>query len=293
MVETLPKPCQSFSVTPLVPRLSPDRSRGLGGTMVRILASFLVAACVSIAAASAQQAPSPSRLDEIVNRGVLRVGMTGDYLPFTALDKTSGKFRGFDVDMAEALGKALGVKVEYVPTSWPKLMTDFKADQFDVAMGGISITLDRQKVGLFSAPIMREGKTPIARCADIDKYATLADIDKPGTRVIVNPGGTNERFARANVKNAEIKTHPDNVTIFDQIAGGNADLMMTDSSETLYQQKLHPGVLCAVHPQKPFDFAEKAYWLQRDGALKAFVDQWLHIAQEDGSFKKIYSAWFD
>jgi hypothetical protein len=42
-------------------------------------------------------------------------------------------------------------------------------------------------------------------------------------------------------------------------------------------------VLCAVHPEQPFDFAEKAYWLQRDGAFKAFVDQWLHIAVEDGS----------
>ena len=195
--------------------------------------------------------------------------------------------------MAEALGKALGVKVDYVQTAWPKLMTDFEADHFDVVMGGVSITLDRQKKGLFSTPIMREGKTPIARCADKDKYNTLAEIDQPGTRVIVNPGGTNERFARAHVKNAEIRIHPDNVTIFDEIASGHADLMMTDSSETLYQQKLHPGVLCAVHPEKPFDFAEKAYWLQRDVALKAFVDQWLHIMTEDGSYRTVYSRWFD
>ncbi len=160
-------------------------------------------------------------------------------------------------------------------------------------MGGVSITFDRQKKGLFSLPIMREGKTPIARCADQGKYEELADIDKPGTRVIVNPGGTNERFARANVKNAEIKVYGDNVTIFDEIAKGDADLMMTDSSETRYQQKLHPGVLCAVHPDKPFDFAEKAYWLQRDPALKAFVDQWLHLSMEDGTFKKIYAAWFE
>jgi cyclohexadienyl dehydratase len=140
---------------------------------------------------------------------------------------------------------------------------------------------------------MREGKTPIARCADKGKYETIADIDRPGIRVIVNPGGTNERFARAHIKNAEIKTYSDNVTIFDEIAKGNADLMMTDASETRYQQKLHPGVLCAVHPDQPFDFAEKAYWLQRDDALRDFVDQWLHITTEDGSFKKIYAAWFE
>ena len=58
-------------------------------------------------------------------------------------------------------------------------------------------------------------------------------------------------------------------------------------------QKQHPGVLCAVHPDRPFDFSEKAYWLQRDVALKAFVDQWLHVSTEDGSYQKIYSAWFD
>jgi len=250
-----------------------------------------VAALLTVSA-HAQQ-PAPSRLDDIIKRGSLRVGMTGDYLPFTYLDKGTQKFRGLDVDMAEALGKALGVKVEFVHTAWPQLMKDFEADNFDVAMGGVSITLDRQKKGLFSTPIMREGKTPIARCADKGKYETIADINKSGTRVIVNPGGTNERFARANVKNAEVKLHNDNVTIFDEIAKGNADLMMTDSSETLYQQKLHPGVLCAVHPDKPFDFAEKAYWLQRDVALKAFVDQWLHISIQDGSYKKIYAAWFD
>jgi cyclohexadienyl dehydratase len=258
--------------------------------MLRVLSCL---AALFFLAASAAQAQQPSRLDEIIKRGSLRVGMTGDYLPFTYLDKETKKFRGFDVDMAEALGKALGVKVEYVQTAWPQLMKDFEADDFDIAMGGVSITLDRQKKGMFSVPIMREGKTPIARCADKDKFQTIADIDKPGTHVIVNAGGTNERFARANVKNAEIKIYNDNVTIFDEIAKGDADLMITDASETRYQQKLHPGVLCAVHPDTPFDFAEKAYWLQRDTALKAFVDQWLHIAFEDGSFKKIYASWFE
>ena len=154
--------------------------------------------------------------------------MTGDYLPFTYFDKTTSKFRGFDVDMAEALGKALGVKVEYVQTAWPQLMKDFEADNFDIAMGGVSITLDRQKKGMFSTPIMREGKTPIARCADKGKYETIADIDKSGTRVIVNPGGTNERFARPISRTPRSRSWNDNVTIFDEIAKGNADLMMTD-----------------------------------------------------------------
>jgi cyclohexadienyl dehydratase len=260
--------------------------------IVRTLAG-LVAAFLMSFVALAQQPATASRLDDIIQRGTIRVGTTGDYMPFTSLDKATQKYSGFDIDMAQALAKALGVKVDYVQTTWPQLMEDFEADRFDIAMGGISVTLDRQKKGYFSMPIMREGKTPIARCADVAKYETLADIDKKGTRLIVNPGGTNERFARAHFKEVEIDVHQDNTTIFDEIAKGHADLMITDASETRYQQKQHQGSLCAIHPDKPFDFSEKAYWLQRDVALKDFIDQWLHISMEDGSFTKIYGAWFD
>ncbi len=180
-----------------------------------------------------------SKLDQILKSGVLRVGTTGDYRPFTALDKTSGTYSGFDIDLAHGLADALGVKPEFVPTSWPNLAKDFDAGAFDIAMGGVSITLERAKRGFFSTPYLRESKTPIARCADKDKFAELATIDQPGVKAIVNPGGTNERFDRAHLKTAEIVPHPDNTTIFDALAAGEADVMITDASETRYQQKLH------------------------------------------------------
>jgi len=234
-----------------------------------------------------------SRLDEILKSGMLRVGTTGDYRPFTALDKTSGTYSGFDIDLARALADAMGVKLEIVPTTWPTLAKDFDAGAFDIAMGGVSITLERAKKGFFSSPYLHEGKTPIARCADKDKFAELAAIDQPGVKVIVNPGGTNERFDRSHLKTAEIVLHPDNTTIFDALAAGDADLMITDASETRYQQKLHPGALCAIHPDKPFDFAEKAYWMPMDAPLKAFVDQWLHLEMENGTYAAITAKWFD
>jgi cyclohexadienyl dehydratase len=234
-----------------------------------------------------------SRLDRIVQSGTLRVGTTGDYKPFTDKDPETGRFSGFDIEQAEDLAKALGVKAEFVQTAWPTLAKDFEADKFDITMGGVSVTLDRQRRGYFSAPYLREGKTPITQCGNVSKFQTLQDIDKPGVKVIVNPGGTNERFARANLNQAEITVFPDNTRIFEEIAAGRADLMMTDSSETRFQQKQHPGVLCAVHPDKPFDFAEKAYWMQRDTALKQFVDAWLHIRMETGAHKTALDKWLD
>jgi cyclohexadienyl dehydratase len=250
---------------------------------------LVVLAALAVAAPAAAQT---SRLDEILARGMVRVGTTGDYPPFTTRDKASGAYSGFDVDLAQSLGAALGARVEFEPTSWPTLTRDFESGAFDIAMGGVSVTLERAKKGFFSIPYMREGKTPIARCADKDKYQTLQQIDRPDVRVVVNPGGGNERFDRANLHAAQIVVYPDNLTIFDEIAEGHADLMITDASETRFQQRLHAGVLCAIHPDRPFDFAEKAYWMPRDPALKAFVDQWLHLSMENGAFAAVYAKWF-
>ena len=202
--------------------------------MLRSLFAGALAALMLSLPASAQEA---SRLDKIVQSGTLRVGSTGDYKPFTYKDPASGQFSGFDIEQAEGLGKALGVKVEFVQTAWPNLAKDFEADKFDIAMGGVSVTLDRQKKGYFSAPYLREGKTPIAKCENVSKFQRLEDIDKPGVKAVVNPGGTNERFARSNLSAAEIVVFPDNTRIFEEIAAGKADLMMTDSSETRFQQK--------------------------------------------------------
>jgi cyclohexadienyl dehydratase len=243
------------------------------------------------AAASSPAFAETSRLDAILSAQVLRVGTTGDYQPFSALDKTTGAYSGFDVDMARGLAEALGVRLTFVPTAWPNLAQDLKAGAFDIAMGGVSVTLDRQKIGFFSDPYLRDGKTPIARCADVSRYQTLADIDRREVRVIVNPGGTNERFDRAHLHEAQIVVQPDNTTIFDTLAAGGADVMITDASETRLQQKLHPAALCAIHPDKPFDFAEKAYWMAPDPALKAFVDQWLHLTKENGAFEAISAKW--
>ena len=240
-------------------------------------------------AAPAATAPS-SRLDEILARGVLRVGSTGDYKPFTYRTAGGSGFIGLDIALAADLAASLGVRLEVVPTTWGAMMGDLGNDRFDLAMGGVSVSLERQKKAFFSLPYLRDGKTPIARCEDAKKYQTLADIDRPGVRLIVNPGGTNERFARANAPHATLTVFPDNVAIFDRIAAGEADVMITDAIEARLQQRLHPK-LCAIHPDAPFDFSEKAVMLPRDEVLKAFVDQWLHQAIETGAFARANEQW--
>ncbi|MER5437211.1 transporter substrate-binding domain-containing protein [Streptomyces sp. NPDC002790] len=251
----------------------------------------LTAAAPAAPTAVHQSGKKASLLDSVPKSVVLRVCTTGDYKPFTYKDPKDGSYSGIDIDMAKELAKSLDAKATWVDTTWADLSGDLAAGKCDVAVGGVSITLPRARQVYFSEPTREDGKTPIVRCADKDKYQTLKDIDQAGTTVVVNPGGTNEQFARANIKQATIKVHPDNRTIFDEIVAGRADVMMTDASETLYQSKLHPE-LCSIHPDKPFSFAEKAYATPRgDRDFHEYVDQFVHLATHDGTYKKYESEW--
>ena len=232
---------------------------------------------------------APSRLDSVLASHRLRVCTTGDYKPYSFL-RPDGDYEGIDIELVQSLAKSLGASVEYVQTAWPRLMDDFTS-RCDIAVGGVSTTLERQKRAAFSAPYMVDGKTPITRCDAVSRFQTLSDIDQPSTRVIVNPGGTNEKFAREHFTHAQIQVYPDNVTIFSQIAQGHADVMITDASETLLQHKLNPS-LCPVNPDKPLQYGEKAFMVPRgDVAFQQYVDQWLHLTRASGDFQRIVDGW--
>jgi len=257
------------------------------------LALILAALGCALSFSAGAAETSGSRLDRILEKKKLTVCTAGDYKPYTYLDKESGKFEGIDIELMQLLGQSLGkdVEVVFVKTSWPTLMKDFLDDKCDISAGGVSVTLDRSRQVYFSAATALSGKTPITRCENVAKFQTLEQIDQPTTRAIVNPGGTNERFARANLKQAQLEVFPDNVHVFDQILQGKADLMITDAEETLLQQKLRPG-LCAVHPEKPFTFSEKAYMLPRgDDVFKHYVDQWINLIKGDGTLMRVTAKW--
>ncbi|MCS3746875.1 cyclohexadienyl dehydratase [Xanthomonas arboricola] len=239
---------------------------------------------------TAHAATPASRLDAVLHAGVLRVCTTGDYRPYTLL-RADGSFEGSDIALAQSLADSLGVRTSFVRTSWPQLLPDLLADRCEIAVGGISVTLQRQRQASFSAVLDVDGKIPLVRCADQARYRSVAQLNRPEVRVIEPPGGTNEAFARRELPRAQLRLFADNITIFQELLEQRADVMITDASEAVYQQARLPG-LCAIAPEQPLQYSEKAFLLPRDDtAWKAYVDQWLHLSKASGEYVRIVEAW--
>jgi cyclohexadienyl dehydratase len=254
------------------------------------MARFALATILVVAAGvSGAKAADDSTLARIKQAGVLRIGTTGDYKPFS-YKTTDGTLTGADIEMAKDLAATLGVRPEFVPTTWKTLLDDFKADKFDLALGGITVNPDRAAIGDFSIPNVSDGKRPIVRCTDKDKFTSLEAIDQPATRLVTNPGGTNEKFAREHFQKAQLAVWPDNKTIFEQLASNQADVMVTDGVEVDLQSKLHPAVLCPAAVTAPFTHFDDAYLLRRDVALKQVVDGWMQQAIATGKWRRDLDA---
>ncbi len=232
-----------------------------------------------MAALVASHTVAAGSLDSARRSGVLRVGTPGDYAPYS-LREPDGSYRGADIAEAQRLAGQLGLRVEFVPTSWGKLADDTQADKFDIAVGGISITPARRSFARFGPVMVSDGKRPVVRCADRDRFTTLASIDQPGVRLVVNPGGANEAFAHANLSHATLTVFPDNKTIADEIAAGRQDVMVTDGVEVDHDALVHP-TLCAAAVAQPFTHFEDAFLLQPDPALEQAVDAF--VAQDIAS----------
>jgi cyclohexadienyl dehydratase len=236
---------------------------------------------------SVQLTPVPA-LQRIASSGVLRVGTTGDYAPFSL--ETNGALSGSDIDLAQKLATQLHSRPVFVHITWSSILDDLGRGAFDVSMGGVSITAAREAKGAFSVPYSSGGKTILARCADTRKFhAGLPSVDRPKVRVIVNPGGTNEQYVRSNIHHAQILVFPDNRTIFDELTAGRADVMITDDVEAELQSHHHPG-LCRAFPGT-LTHADKAILMPRDPDLVKAVNDWLTPAIAAGEPARVLESY--
>lgn len=178
------------------------------------------------------------KVEEIMKKGVIRIGTTGDYKPFTYLN--GDKYEGYDIEVAKLIAKELGVKIEFVPTTWKTLISDLNEDKYDIAMGGITRTVKRQVEAQMSNPYLIFGKCYLVRKGEKEKYNSIEAVNKPSVKVGVNIGGTNEIFADEHLSRATIIRYENNLDVPVAVEKGEVDIMVTENPEAITYEKINP-----------------------------------------------------
>lgn len=255
----------------------------------KFLPVYFIALCISLALNVASAAES--HIDKIIERGFILVGTTGDYKPFSYYNEQSKKFEGHDIDAAKHLAESMGVEIKFVKTTWKTLVQGIIEQKYDVAMSGITRNLSRQKQVALTAPYIKVGKSPLIRLKDKERFKTLNDIDQRGVKIGVNPGGTNERFVRANIKKANIIMIDENLEIPNHVLSGEVDVMITDNIEAILAAR-NSSKLYAVSPSQTFTQDDFGYMLARDDfAFLSWMNLWIYQMNEKGEFDKLKKKW--
>jgi cyclohexadienyl dehydratase len=217
---------------------------------------------------AAVRADGPGNADRARAAGLIRFGTPADYAPFSAAG--AGSVSGADIELALDLAGSLGLEPVFLHSSWRTLVEDLKSGRFDVAIGGVSATPARLREAEASVALARSGKTALGRCADKDRFASLARIDEPGVTVVENPGGTNEAFARAHLGAARLRVHTDNLSVFEEILARRADVMFTDETEVSLATRRHP-TLCRLLSDS-YEAVDKVFLYGRGRGFDALAD---------------------
>lgn len=257
--------------------------------LTALLLSFVGATSLAACSDRTDTAAARPTVEHIEQRGVLIVGTTGDYRPLTFCEPATGEYWGFGIELAEAIAARMGVVVQFVHTSWPTLTADVQAEPqlFDMAMGGITITEARCATMLMSEGYLANGKTILCRTEDSSRFRSLEDIDRPEVRVMVNPGGLNEQFARQHLTHATLIVHPNNEEIPSLIAQGEADVMITEITEAPYYVRTDTR-LAAPLLDTPFTHGEIGV-LMRKGQddLLQLVNSIIRQMKADGTLRQL------
>tara|TARA_B100001063_G_scaffold128264_1_gene119911 strand:- start:3403 stop:4239 length:837 start_codon:yes stop_codon:yes gene_type:complete len=203
-----------------------------------------------------------STLNQILQRGELRVGMEPGYMPFEMKDK-KGRIIGYDVDMAKKMAKEMGVKLKLVPTSWDGIIAGLLTNKFDIIMSGMTITQQRNLKINFADPYVVVGQTMMIRKELAGKIKSAKDLDKPEYTVVTKLGVTGEIATKKFFKKAKIITFETESDAASEVLNGKADAMVYDQPYNILFMS-DKGKDKLVHLDTPLTY-EPLGWAIRKG----------------------------
>jgi polar amino acid transport system substrate-binding protein len=230
-------------------------------------------------------------LDDAVRRGVLKVGTTPTYVPFEMTDK-QGRIVGFEVDLLQAMSRALGVELELVAVPYTELLSGLMARKFDLIGSGMTVTQERNLKLNFSDSFIVVGQTVLLHPRLAGKVASIEDLDEAGYRIATTEGTTAEAAAQRFLGAARLSSFATPEEGVRQVVIGAADAFIHDAPYNLIAIT-RPENQALLALEQPFTYEPLAFGLKKgDYDSLNWINHFLNQVAQDGTYDRLYDKWF-
>jgi polar amino acid transport system substrate-binding protein len=255
---------------------------------------FLVAlfsACTHQAGTGINQPYAPG-LQTIQQKGELVVGTSGNQPPLTMTTK-EGELIGLEVDLAQAIAAAMGVKLKLVAMPFSELLPSLEAGKIDMILSGMTMTPKRNLKVAFVGPYYVSGKGILTKRQKIATLQDTAEMDNPYTTIAALRGSTSQLFVEEKLPKAKLVPTRDYDEAVDMVIQDKADAFIADYPICVYSILRYPdkGLAALIAPKtyEPLGIALP----QNDPFMINWLANFLNTLEGRGEFKNMKKRWFN
>jgi polar amino acid transport system substrate-binding protein len=246
--------------------------------------------CATSAIAADINLAKKSTIEKILKRGELRVGFESGYVPFEMTNK-KGEFIGFDMDYGRRLAKSMGVKFVPVNTAWDGIIPALMTDKFDIIMGGMTITQERNLKINFAEPYIVVGQTILLNKKHKNSVLSYKNLNNPKYIVTSRMGTTGEQAIKKYIPKATYKGFESEAEAGLEVINGKADALVYDLPFCgfLYGSQ---GKGKTIFLSDPFTYEPLAWAINKgDPDFLNYLNNFLRQTRGDGFYDRMYKKW--
>ncbi|MFN4130466.1 MAG: transporter substrate-binding domain-containing protein, partial [Paracoccaceae bacterium] len=257
------------------------------------LKTALAAAVIAVGGLTAAVAPASAEplLETIQKRGKLMVGMS-TFVPWAMRDK-EGNLIGFEIDVATKLAEDIGVQVEFVPTAWSGIIPALLAEKFDVIIGGMSITPERNLTVNFTIPYSNSGQMMAANIALAGGVSSYEDLNKSDVNLTCRRGVVGCTILEKTFPKATVLQFDDDAQAFQEVLNGNAHAVISSAPKPAFWAESNSTKIELAFGGKALATGNEGFALRKGehDALN-FFSNWILVNEANGWLQERNDFWF-
>ncbi len=255
-----------------------------------VLALTLLLAPLGQAQNAPQRLAADSVLETIKKRGAIKIGLS-TFVPWAMRNK-NGELIGYEIDVAKQLAEDMKVKAEFVPTAWDGIIPALLAGKFDLIIGGMTITPERNLTVNFTLPYANSGTHLVAHKVLAAGFTTLENFNSPDVVVTARRGATPATAAKRLLPKATLRQFDEDALALQEVLNGKAHAFITSTPTPAFEALKHPDTLFLPIPE-PFVQGAEGFALRKgDPDALNFFNNWILLRQQDGWLKERHDYWF-